>query len=258
MNTVAIIQARTGSSRLPGKIFLDICGTPILGLVIARARAMHGVDSVVVATSVNRGDDLVEQFSVSAGAACFRGDENDVLRRFHDAAVSHRADAIVRITADCPFIDPETSSKVVARFKQGNVDYASNIKPPTYPDGLDTEVFSMTALARANREAPQKSHREHVTPYIWKNPKIFRLANIENDRDLSHLRWTVDKVEDLDVLRAIGSHLPMPVEKAMMRDILAVLDAYPEISQLNRHLERNESMEHQFQQEASARPGPTG
>src|SRR5579871_1881320 len=196
VNTVAIIQARMASTRLPGKVLADIGGRPMLARVIDRVRAASTIDDVLVATSTSRADDAIEVLCREHRIAVFRGDENDVLDRYYRAAQATRADVVVRITADCPLHDPQVIDTVVSRFDPSRFDYASNAVDRTYPDGLDVEVFSFQALERAWREAQWASEREHVTAFIWKHPDRFRLHHVCQATDLSAARWTVDEPSD--------------------------------------------------------------
>ena len=200
---VAIIQARMGSSRLPGKSLAEIEGRPMLWHVIQRVKRARLVDRVVVATSTAPADDAIEKMCRENDVPCHRGSENDVLDRFYHAARAEKAAQVVRITADCPLIDPEVIDRVVRRFQRGDLDYASNAMVRSYPDGLDTEIFSFSALERAWHEASKTSEREHVTPYL--RSEKFRTANVENDSTslYQHYRWTVDEAEDLEFIRAV-------------------------------------------------------
>ena len=207
VNTIAVLQARMGSTRLPGKVMLDLLGAPLLARVIRRAQGIPGIGPVVVATTTAERDHPILDLAKHYGAEAFAGSEEDVLDRYYWAAKQFQADIIIRLTADCPLLDPGISARVVERFAQGDLDYACNTLPPTFPDGLDTEVFSFTALERAWREARLASEREHVTPYIWKNPDNFRSANVRNSVDLSALRWTVDEAGDLEFVRAVYARL---------------------------------------------------
>jgi len=176
---IAIIQARMGSSRFPGKTLADLAGRPMLSRVVERVSQSRAIDKVVVATSIAVGDDPIAEFCAKEGVLCFRGSEDDVLDRFYRAAKEHGADVVVRITADCPLIDAAVIDRVVERFQSGDCDYASNVLHYTYPDGLDTEVFSMAALAEAWREAKKPSEREHVTPYLrWGRRRV---VNVESE-----------------------------------------------------------------------------
>jgi spore coat polysaccharide biosynthesis protein SpsF (cytidylyltransferase family) len=238
MKTVAIIQARMASTRLPGKALAKIAGQPMLYHVIQRTQQTKNLDLVVVATSTNQADDAIAQFCQTASLPCFRGSENDVLDRYYQAAHHFKADIIVRLTADCPLLEPEIIAKVVQAFQVGTFDYVSNTLQCTYPDGLDTEVFSLTALTQAWQEALLNSEREHVTPYIWKNPTKFRLSNVVGERDLSALRWTVDEPQDLAFVRAVYEHLGP--DAFGMAAILNLLETHPHLSETNATFERNE------------------
>jgi spore coat polysaccharide biosynthesis protein SpsF (cytidylyltransferase family) len=182
---------------------MDVSGQSLLLRTLDRAMAIPGVDVVVLATTTLPEDQQLLEIAEAAGAQGFAGDTEDVLDRYHTAASQHRAGIIMRLTGDCPLLDPSVSELALSRFVQGNIDYASNINPPTFPDGLDTEVFSFAALDSAWKESTLKSDREHVTQFIRRQPERFRSANIANGTDLSHLRWTVDEPEDLEFVRGV-------------------------------------------------------
>jgi len=203
--TLAIVQARMGSSRLPGKSLADIEGHPMLWHVVERVRRAQLVHKVVVATSDKIADDPIAEFCEREGILCFRGSEDDVLDRFYQAAKEHSGEVLVRVTADCPLIDPSVIDRVVERYERGSFDYVSNVMRCTYPDGLDAEVFSISALERAWREAQKLSEREHVTPYLRSGK--FRTANVESDLPVSggQYRWTVDEPPDLEFVRRVYS-----------------------------------------------------
>ena len=203
MNVVALIQARMGSSRFPGKVLEDLGGEPMLWRVVSRVRKASRVNQVMVATTDQEIDDLVARFCEERNINCFRGNEQDVLDRFYQAARAYQADVVVRITADCPLIDSSVIDKILARFELGDCDYVSNVFRYTYPDGLDTEVFSFAALERAWHEARKPSEREHVTPYL--RTDRFRTANVESEVPVSpaQYRWTVDHPADLDFVRKV-------------------------------------------------------
>lgn len=211
----------------------------MLGHVVRRARQAQRIDLVVVATSDQPADDVLARYCGEAGIPCFRGNEVDVLDRYYQTARHFRIDVIVRLTADCPLLDPEVIDSVVGAFQVGDYDYVANILDPSYPDGLDTEVFSLQSLERAWREAKWQSEREHVTAYIWNRPDQFRLGNVSHTRNLSHLRWTVDEPEDLEFVRRVYGHL-RPQVTFGMADVLAVLAAYPDLARLNAGIGRNE------------------
>jgi spore coat polysaccharide biosynthesis protein SpsF len=241
LRCVAIIQARVASTRLPGKALLDIAGRPMVAHVIDRALAIDGVDGVILATTKDAADDALADFARQRGIPCTRGSEHDVLDRFHQAITEHPADVIVRVTADCPLLDPRVSGLVVAEYQRraGEVEYVSNVHPPTYPDGLDTEVFSTQALERAWRDADGTSDREHVTSYIWRNAGTFRLGNVAAEPSRAHLRWTVDEPADLEFVRAVYARLRAR-EIFGMDAVIDLLDAEPELARINAGLDRNE------------------
>jgi spore coat polysaccharide biosynthesis protein SpsF (cytidylyltransferase family) len=231
MKTVAIIQARMTSRRLPGKVLMDLAGIPMLSHVIRRAEAANVFDQVIVATSMDPTDDLLERYCTSQGKTCFRGSLSDVLERYYQAASVHGADVIVRLTADCPLLDPAVIRKVVQAFDPGIHDYRSNVIRRTYPKGLDTEVLSLSALTRTRNEARLPEEREHVTPYIHKHPEIFRTTHVTQEKDLSKLRWTVDEPQDLAFARAVYAELGDGVFG--QEEILALLARRPALSSIN-------------------------
>ena len=250
---LAVIQARLGSTRLPGKTLADLGGRPMLAHVVERATAIPGVDGVVIATTTHPRDDRLADWARAAALPCVRGSEDDVLDRFHDVLAQHACDAVVRVTPDCPFLDPEISGRVVAAWREGDaVDYASNVEPPTFPDGLDTEVISRAALLAAWREARLPSDREHVTPFVRRHRERFRQAVVGNDRDLSHLRWTVDIAADLDFARAVVARLaPSGRERFGMPELLALLAREPDLARLNAGQRRNEGYERSLAADAA-------
>lgn len=243
---LAVVQARLGSTRLPGKTLMEIARRPMLAHVIERVSAIPGVKGVVLATSVNPKDDRLVQFARAAGLPWVRGSEEDVLDRFRMALSEYPADVVVRVTPDCPLLDPAVSGLVVAEYlrRAGAVDYVSNVHPPTYPDGLDTEVFSREALEVTWRETRLPSEREHVTVYMWRRPDRFRLANVSHTEDLSALRWTVDTAADLEFVRAVYGYLsPDGTSHFGMSEVLALLRERPELQSLNAGVGRNEGLE---------------
>src|SRR5207245_2630068 len=198
----AIVQARMGSTRLPGKTLADVAGKPMLARLVERARRIPGVERVIIATTEKPADEAILRFAADHDLPAYAGSEEDVLDRFYQAARRFGVSVVVRVTPDCPLLDPAVAGLVLRRFLDaaGELDYASNTQPPTFPDGQDTEVFSAAALARAWREARLPSEREHVTPYIWKHPDRFRLANVRHAADLARMRWTVDEAAELEVV----------------------------------------------------------
>lgn len=234
---VAIVQARLGSTRLPGKVLLDLAGRTMLDRVLERVARARRIDRVVVATTTEARDDRLVEHCRRRGHHVFRGSEDDVLDRYHGAAQAAEAATVVRITSDCPLISPSVSDQVVAAFAEGGCDYASNVLPPrTFPHGLDTEVFSFEALERAWREDKDPTLREHVTPYIYRHPETFRLRRVAHTEDLSRLRWTVDTPEDFELVRRVYDHFrDRPFD---WTDVLALLRDHPEWSAINRHVQQ--------------------
>lgn len=235
--TVAIVQARLGSSRLPGKTLAIIEGQPLLAWILTRVQASKTIDELILATTTEPEDNVLLQFAQSFGIRAYAGSRDDVLDRFYQAAKFAHADFIVRITADDPFKDPDIIDLVVSRLHAADADYASNAMTPSYPEGLDVEVFSFESLKRAWHDALLASEREHVTPYIWKNRKLFRLVDVRNPIDLSHLRWTLDYEEDLTFAREIYARLA-PRGIFLMNDILQILEAEPALANINRGCQR--------------------
>lgn len=231
---VAIVQARMGSTRLPGKVMLPLAGKPMIHHVVERVRWVPELDEVVVATSTLEQEQPLVEYLQAMGVPVFRGSEHDVLERYYLAAQAYDADVIIRITADCPLISSRVTSGVVRAFLACNdCDYVSNTLERTFPRGLDTEVVRFSALERAHWEATTPSEREHVTPYIWKQPERFRIQQYRGEVDLSTLRWTVDTPEDFEFARRVfgalyPKHLNFDVEK-----VLSLLKRHPKWAEIN-------------------------
>jgi spore coat polysaccharide biosynthesis protein SpsF len=238
VKTVAIIQARVGSSRLRGKVLLPLAGEPMLARVIERASRARLVDEVVVATTTSQSDDAIEALCRQLSVPCIRGSEADVLSRYCAAAAAHSADAIVRITSDCPLIDPTLVDLVVtALTTPDQADYAANIVGRrTFPRGLDAEAMTSATLDRLDRDAVESSLREHVTLYIHRNPALFRTRAVTGDVDRSGLRWTVDTQDDYELVSRIYDAFGS--DRFSTDEILAVLTEHPEWMQLNAHVEQ--------------------
>jgi spore coat polysaccharide biosynthesis protein SpsF (cytidylyltransferase family) len=233
MNVVAIIQARMGSSRCPGKVLADVCGKPMIARVIERVRAAKRVDAVVLATSTLAEDDAIERFCLSQKVACVRGSQDDVLDRYYQAAKAFPAKTYVRITGDCPLHDGSVIDFVIREFLLRGVDYANNTLRYTFPNGLDTEVFTQQALDQAWREATQPAEREHVTPYLRLSGK-FRTTCVEGTEDLAGThRWSVDHPDDLDFVRAVYAHLGE--RDFTFRDVLELLERQPELNRIQKN-----------------------
>jgi glutamate-1-semialdehyde 2,1-aminomutase/spore coat polysaccharide biosynthesis protein SpsF len=239
-NIVAIVQARMGSTRLPGKVLANIAGKTMLEHIVLRLSRSRLISDMIIATSSKKVDDCIVQTGLKKYFKVFRGDENDVLDRYYHAAKSLNADIVVRITGDCPLIDPEVVDRVIEGFLAEECDYASNTLVCTYPDGLDTEVFSFEALETAWRDARRVADREHVTPFI-RTSRRFRLHNVESDlgRVTRHLRWTVDEPRDLEFIRAVYERLGAN-GVFNWYEVLELLDSEPTVGNLNSGLIRNE------------------
>jgi len=203
VKTAAIIQARMGSTRLPGKVLMDIAGETMLARVIHRTRMANNITAIVVATTTAPSDDAIVRECERLGVECFRGSEDNVLDRYYHAGQSLGADTICRITSDCPLIDPGLIDRVIESHQSSGADYTSNILFRTFPRGLDVEVFSFECLKIAWSEAREPHERAHVTPFIYQRPNRFRLNNVRAERDWSRYRWTVDTQEDLETVQRI-------------------------------------------------------
>jgi len=240
MRVVAIIQARMGSSRLPGKVMLDLAGEPMLRRDVNRVRRARMLDETLIATTTELPDDAIAEYCRANGIAVFRGSENDVLDRYCRAAREHRADAVVRITSDCPLIDPQLIDEVIDCFvRAGDLDYASNVFPHRrYPRGLDTEIVRFDVLERLRRRTSDRISREHVTAYIQRNPGQFRLACTPCPQDYSHMRWTVDTQEDYDLVRRVYEHFGH--DEFSWTDVLGLLERHPDWLELNRDVRQKE------------------
>jgi|TARA_B100000315_G_C14536485_1_gene568708 spore coat polysaccharide biosynthesis protein SpsF len=233
---VAIIQARMGSTRLPGKVLKEVQGVPLLGIMMSRVERSEMLNEIVIATSSLPMDDQIEEFCQENGYECFRGSENDVLSRYFHCATKYHVDIIVRLTADCPLIDPIVIDDVVKIYVENDYDYVANTAPPeglTYPEGMDVEIFSFQLLERAAREAQKPSEREHVTHYFWKNSKSFSTYRLDLDNDFSVYRLTVDYPEDLEVIKEIVHVLYQREPLFSMYDMIKFLDANPSIKEKN-------------------------
>jgi spore coat polysaccharide biosynthesis protein SpsF len=239
---VAIIQARMGSSRLPGKVLMPIGNQSMLARVVNRVRRTQSIDQTVVATSTAPNDDAIVQECERIQVPVFRGSENDVLDRFYRAAIQYSATNVVRITADCPMIDPAVIEQVLLVFKTMHPDYASNCLERTYPRGLDTEVMTLSALERAWKESKFAFQRAHVTPYIYKNPDLFKLESVVAGVDNSKYRWTVDTQEDLNLVRTIYIRLGN-TDAFSWQDALMLMKLDPRLVTINQHVRQKELQE---------------
>lgn len=237
--TVAIIQARVGSVRLPAKVLRMLCGKTVLAHVIERVKEASEVDEIVIATTTSTGDDAIEQEAIRCGVKAFRGSEEDVLSRYYGAATYSSADIVVRITSDCPLIDPQLIDVIVSFFKQCDYDIVTNagsiLSMRTYPRGLDTEVFSFAALKDASKNAQKQYQREHVTPYLYEHGRVY---NYRDNADNSRYRWTLDTEEDWCLIMALYGHLYHGKHDFHYNDILAVMETHVELLDINKDVEQ--------------------
>ena len=235
-HTVVIIQARMGSSRLPGKVLKEIDGRPMLDWVVTRARRAETVDEVAVATTTDAADDPIAVFCEAHDVPVYRGNVFDVLDRYYQAALAFQADIVVRLTADCPLIDPQMIDLTVQRLLQTGADFAANRLPPpfkrTYPIGLDTEVCSFAALQRAWQEADLKYQREHVMPYLYDQEGRFKVEVVDHIEDQGAQRWTVDTLQDLEFVRQVAVRFDGRDDFGWL-DVLALLEKEPALKAIN-------------------------
>lgn len=241
MKIVAIIQARCGSSRFPNKIFADISGKPLIWHVVNRLKYSETIDEILIATTTNCLDDKLAEWADNNNIKIFRGNENNVLNRYYEASKYINADVIIRITADDPFKEPMLIDKAVNKLINDGADFVSNNNPPSYPEGLDVEVFTSKAIEIAEQNSISSFEREHVTQYFYKNSSCFKIYNISNDINLSYLRWTIDTDIDLCMVDQVYKKLYISDDKIFyMNDILALLKECPEIEKVNNSVSRSE------------------
>lgn len=253
MKIIAIVQARMGSTRLPEKVLMPLEGKPVLMHIIDRLNSVPQIDQVVVATSISKNNDKILEFCKTQGIECFRGSEDDVLDRFYKTAGQFKAENYIRVTGDCPLLDPKLLENLINYFFDNKLDYCGIATGAgvadkgfigRFPDGLDAEIFTFHTLERAYHEAEGKQFREHVTPYIWKNPDKFKLGVfMSKDKDYSEYRWTLDNIEDYNLIKWIYSKLYLQKPKFNMFDILNLLESNKELMKKNIHLIGKEGYE---------------
>lgn len=249
---LAILQARVSSTRLPGKVLKPLLGIPMLLRQIERINRASLIDRLIVATSENISDDPIEEMCRSNGIPCYRGNLDDVLDRYYRAAKEFKPEHVVRLTGDCPLIDSRVLDRVISFYLEGGYDYASNTIAPTFPDGLDVEVFRFSCLEEAWREAALPSQREHVTPFMHQQPNRFRTGCFRQEQDLSHMRWTVDEPEDFEFVTQVYEAL-YPVNPAFtMEDVLCLEARRPELMAINAQFQRNEGYLQSLVKDATA------
>lgn len=240
MRVEAFIQARMGSSRLPGKVLKKVLNRPLLDFLVERVKDCQEIDNIVILTTYLEEDDLIASFCEDKKLCCFRGSKENVLERYYQASLKNNPNGIVRITADCPLIDPEVVDQVVKAFRHQypKIDYVSNCLERTFPRGLDVEVFSHEALHRAYQNGHRPDEKEHVTVYIYRHPDLFKLLNVSHIQSLSSYRWTVDTPEDFELIRLILEHLYVHKPHFRLNDILTLLSYHPEWNKINAHIEQ--------------------
>ena len=242
MKKTALIQARMNATRLPGKVLLDLSGKTVLSRVIERVAASGAVDEICVATTDGAADDAIARCAEKEKVAVFRGSETDVLGRYYGAARQTSADVVVRVTADCPLLDPSLLGDMMERFlqllKTASADYLSNTLKRTYPRGLDAEIFTFAGLKQAFQEAKSPHEREHVTPYFYEHPEKFKLASFEGSLDHSRHRWTLDTGQDYALISAVYKNLHEPGKIFTTEEALEYLEKHPEILAVNAHIEQ--------------------
>ncbi|MGQ0671763.1 MAG: cytidylyltransferase domain-containing protein [Hyphomicrobium sp.] len=237
--TVAIIQARLASTRLPGKVLYEIGGQPLISFMVQRVARTRGIDEVALAVSEDLGNEALAEIAGGLGIAVFRGSEKDLLSRYCGAAQALNAGVIVRLTGDCPLADPEVIELVVERRRAEDLDYCTNVHPPTWPDGLDVSTFTRATLERACAEARRPTEREHVVPWMWRNSpleggSLLTAGNVSCPEQAEDQRWTVDGAADYLMLRAlVGVMGAEGLARASWRSILAVMRARPDIRNIN-------------------------
>lgn len=233
MKIAAIIQARMGSTRLPGKVMKTLGDRTVIGHVIDRCRAIPSVTKVIVATTTSHEDDMICKEAERYGVSYYKGSEENVLSRYYEAAKISQADVIVRITSDCPLLDPQISNKVIEEFLRSGCDYVSSGLSETFPRGMDTEVFSFEALEESYFKATESFEKEHVTPYIYLHPDRFELQSFSNDTDLSGYRLTLDTEEDWSLISRIYDEL-YHGEIFGLPAVLELFARYPEFPLINK------------------------
>ncbi len=238
MKTVIIVQARMTSTRLPGKVLKQVLGKPLLEYQIERLQRVKLADEIVIATTINETDEPIVELCNCLDVAYFRGSEEDVLGRYYQVATEHKVDIVVRVTSDCPLIDPKVIDEVINCYlkNQSNYDYVSNSLERTYPRGMDTEVFSFSTLQQAFWEATSQPDREHVTPFIHRQPSRYSLGHVIYSEDCSHYRWTVDTPEDFELIQKIIEAIYPRKPNFTLEDCLSLLKKYPEWYIINSHV----------------------
>ncbi len=236
---VCIVQARMSSSRLPEKMMKPLAGKPNLEQVFRQLSFSKKINEYILATSVDLTDDILFQWAKGFNIKCFRGSLDDVLDRFYQAAKNSKADILIRVTGDCPLIDPKIIDNVIDLHLINKFDYTSNVDPPTFPDGYDVEVFNFESLEKAWKNANLNSEREHVTPYIRNHKEIFNIGNYESDKNLEHIRLTLDNEEDYELISLIYEKLYDEKSYISLDKLLNFLSENSKVLDVNKHIQRN-------------------
>lgn len=238
MSINVIIQARVGSTRLPNKVLKDLCGRPVLWHVINRLKQSKKITKIIIATTTLPEDDAIQKFCEENKINYYRGSSENVLSRYYEAAKKYNAETVIRITSDCPVIDPVLLDEMIADYHTGKADYMSNSLIRTFPRGLDAEIFSFQVLEKTFNEAVKQYELEHVTPYIYQHPELFILKNFANSTDYSFHRWTLDTEEDYTLIKEIYNNLYTEGKIFLWKDILKLFEKRPELLEINRHIEQ--------------------
>lgn len=239
---LGILQARMTSTRLPGKVMMSILGKPMFIRQIERIKRSKRIDRLILATSTDESDDIIEKVAKEYGIECYRGSLDDVLDRFYQVAKAYKPEHVVRLTADCPLTDWEVIDQIIDKHLKENNDYTSNTIEPTFPDGLDAEILNFKALEEAWKKGEKISDRDNVTIYVYRRPEQFKLGSIKNNVDLSKLRWTVDEPEDFELIEKIYNSLYPENNSFLTQDILDLIAENPELESINSKFERNEGL----------------
>ncbi len=239
MNVVAIVQARMASSRLPGKVLKEIVGRPMLWHIINRVKKSKYINEVIVAATTDKKDDQIEEFAIKYNIGIYRGSENDIVDRFYNAAKNYNVDIIVRIWGDCPLIDPAIIDRTMKEFLNNQADYANNFYPPTFPFGMNIEVYTFKTLEKIWKDTNNRFFREYPFEYIYENQTSLKTIFVKNDIDLSYIHWTVDYIEDFIVVTKIFKKLYKKNKVFHMADILKVIKKNSELKSINEGLKRN-------------------
>jgi spore coat polysaccharide biosynthesis protein SpsF (cytidylyltransferase family) len=234
MKIDAIIQARMGSTRLPGKVLMDIEGKPMLWHVVERTKQAKNIDEVILAIPDTKENDILENFALKNNIKYYRGSEKNVLSRYYETAQKFKSDLIVRITSDGPLIDPAIVDLIIETYLKLKVDFCSNALKRTFPIGLDAEIFSFKVLEKAYKEAQNTVEKEHPDEYIIRHPELFTRFNVENKKNLSSIRCTVDEIKDLEFVRETYKRLYPKKKMFYMEDVLSLLKKHSELIEINK------------------------